>query len=72
VLSPGRISSSSLKATTAFLAAVKKFVRNAGTTKQKNMVGTSLRRLTVHQDVVVAPALGRLPPPTHEVGFRKA
>ena len=32
------------KATTAFLAAVKTFVRNAGTTKQKNMVGTSLRR----------------------------
>ena len=35
------------KATTAFLAAVKKFVRNAGTTKQKNMVGTSLRRLAI-------------------------
>jgi hypothetical protein len=35
------------KATTAFLAAVKKFVRNAGTTKQKNRVGTSLRRLAI-------------------------
>ena len=29
------------------LAAVKKFVRYAGTTKQKNVVGTSLRRLTI-------------------------
>ena len=46
------------KATTAFLASVKKFIGSSGTTKQRNSIGTWHRRLIIKTSASLARSLG--------------